>query len=47
MGQFMDVRVNLAGVTAEDLAAAHQADVHIHVRAGHQPGDVHEITIAA
>jgi ferredoxin-NADP reductase len=29
MGQFMDVHTNMAGVTAEELAAAHQADVDI------------------
>jgi hypothetical protein len=34
MGQFMDVHVNMAGVTAEDLAAAHQADLDIQADEG-------------
>ena len=29
MPQFMDVHTSMAGVTAEDLAAAHQADLDI------------------
>jgi len=29
MAQFMDVHTNMAGVTAEALAAAHQADLDI------------------
>ena len=29
MPQFMDVHTGMAGVTAEDLAAAHQADLDI------------------
>lgn len=29
MGQFMDVHTTMVGVTAENLAAAHQADLDI------------------